>query len=653
MARLAELPDGRKLSFPDDTDDEVIDFTVKRELGLNEVKAEKIEPQIESAPKQNIPTLTLDQRIDLFAESFVDTLKTQGAEAAKSFTNPKTIEDALIMSGATLGGVAGSPLGFGGMAGGAALGAMMGKELDNAIEGIEPNVDTLKSTLKEGVMELAGLKVADVFTGKLMDVGMAKVLGVSDKASEFLSDKALRQRIDLGITDVGNQIAKGSKTVLGVFPFLASPFRKATLTQQDQVLKGIDTKLNNIAPNTVMSKLGIDMTKAAENSFKEFKTVASSLYKTADDLADSLPDKDIVPTIHIKKVLKELKEAKPSIQTTDGKTVKRPTDGELDEYLSGLEEAGENISVRQLRGIQEDLGVFFDKAKIQGFDTVKLARLKEATDQSMFALDLSRVPSEQAVQIRKAYSNANTFFADNMKRFETSTAKKFGRVDRNIFKSGAFKSGSLNEDEIVQSVFNSKSAQAIKDLRSIVGDDQVMQASRIHFKKVFDSAKSVDKDSGNIVFNPAVIKEKLGMIDDEGTDAVAEMLKGTNQTAQDLREFLDVAEQVGKIVMPATFVKRRFVLGGVNSALRTFTLGAIGAGGTAVAPPSLFLSVPAIYLLRRGGKFLTDPNALKNLTKIMDDTLPDKQRRALAVRMLRLSLQDDGERVKDIDSPAL
>ena len=35
MSKFAELPDGTKLEFPDDTTDDVIDSTVKKHLGVS------------------------------------------------------------------------------------------------------------------------------------------------------------------------------------------------------------------------------------------------------------------------------------------------------------------------------------------------------------------------------------------------------------------------------------------------------------------------------------------------------------------------------------------------------------------------------------------------------------------------------------------
>lgn len=655
--KQAKLPDGRVLNFPDETEDSVIDSTVKRELQVNEpiiaqpqlpTKQEiQISPAIKTTdnPQNYDYNLSLNDKIDIYVDSFVNTLKEKGSEAARAMTDPGSRELAFIMGGATIGGTVGIPLGPIGLANGSILGAMMGKELDNIISGKELSVDRIKSTMKEGIYEAAGLKIANIFTGKLMDTAVSKLYGVSDEISGYLSDASLRQGINLGITDVGNQIARGAKTVLGVFPFVASPFSNATKIQQKQAGKVLLEKLDDVAPHTIATELGVDMTKAAKNSYNEFRSITGALYKGADKVANNLSVKEVVKTSYLKKEIASFNKTREKLFTIGEKPIIGPSNTELDEYISGIEQLPDNITVRQLRTIQEDIGKFFDQAKTKGFDIKKLYKLKKSTDQAMMDLDLTAINAEEAKEVVRAYKLANSTFFEGIKAFETSTAKKFGRVNKNIFKPGGWKSGTLNEDEIVKAVFNSGSPQAIRDLRSLVGVENVSRAARKHVQDIFSTSMKVDEKSGNTIFNATDLKNKLGLtgVYEDELAALNEMLKGTKQTASDLKEFLDVAEQIGPIVVPATMVKRRFVLGGISAAIRTFTLGTLGGAGTAAVPHSLLVTIPAIYFLRRAGKFLTDPNALRDMTMILKDTTPDKQRRQLAVRMLRLSLAGEGQ----------
>lgn len=653
MTKRAQLPDGTILEFPDNTPDEVIDGAVKKHLGVSQSSNTK-----KSAPQEALPgksqnnendfdSIPLKDRVGMFSDAFVENAAEQ--LDPRNLTG-ENIGDIGIITGATTGARIGSPAGPLGMATGGVLGAMMAAAAKEAAKN-SPLEEGATNILREGVMEAGSFGVAKIFDGQLISKGLRSLFGVGTDQAKNISDAARRQGVDLGITDVGNSVAEGSKTVLGVFPFVSQPFVEATARQQTQAMQGVDRILNNIAPNAKLTELGVDMVNAAKNSFNEFRGVASTLYTEADNLASSAGD--IVPTQGINDAISDIVARRSRPVTRSGKELKGPSNTELDEYISNLQDLPDNISVAQLRSIQQDIGEFFSQAKSKGFDTVKLSKLKSATEDAMFSLDTSSLSPEDAEKIRKSYETANNFYFENMKRFDNPTARRFGRVDKNIFKPGRDNPGFTNQDEVVSSVFNSKSPQALNDLRSLVGDDAFLKASRQHISNAFKF--SVDKDTGNLVFRPGEVKARLGFTGTDDTSAMESlkiMLKGTGQSASDLKEFLDVTENIGKIVVPATMVKRRFILGGISSGLRTFTLGAMGAGAAA-EPVSLTVSIPVVYLIRRGAKFLTDPGALRDITRLAKSTTMDEEARAAAIRLLRFSLKDPGERAQEISAPAL
>jgi len=203
-------------------------------------------------------------------------------------------------------------------------------------------------------------------------------------------------------------------------------------------------------------------------------------------------------------------------------------------------------------------------------------------DQTHLAIDINNVlvdklPAEEGSALIKSLQKANDFYSKAILRFETTTAGKFGRVDKNIFGPGAFKAGGINEDEVFSAVFNARSPRALADLKSLVGTNAFEQATRRFLETTFNaSIKSVKNRA--IRFDADGFAKKLGLDTDDGVKAFNAMLGGTKVKPKEFFEFLAVAKKAGEFAVPDTsvFLQRRFTLGGIRNILGGLAIGAVG-----------------------------------------------------------------------------
>lgn len=543
---------------------------------------------------------------------------------------------ATIPGGAALGGVAGATLGT--AAGGLAFD--VAEDVTRSVTGREPVKRTFagqsKKALKDAEEEL-------LFTGGVTALGpvfrafkplIGKALGVGK--ARALADAAAGQRIPLGLIQASkNRGVKGVSRVVGVFPFVGTPFRKGAQASTTAVRNRFDEVLNELAPNATIADTGVDLARAAKGRFKKFRSVAGALYDRFGKLAENASTKEIFPTDDLVEVAKTRSAAQQAGEITlkSGGRLAPPTGAAnpVTEFLESATDLPENITIQQARQLQRDLQEAMTVGTRDGFDITRLIDAKKALERGINNPRVDLLPEGEATALVDSLTKANAFFAENIKRFETATAKRFGRVNRNIFGPNVFKAGSLNEDEIFSAVFNSKSPQAVADLKSLVGKNTFQKATRRFLQTAFDSANGAS-------FDPGRFSAKLGLDTEEGVQAVTKMLEGTGVNLKQLRSFIEVAEAAGSFVVPdsAVFLQRRFTLTGLKG-----ILGGVLIGGAAVGSPVKVGA--AVLLTRQVGKILTDPEQLRLMTRVLSDTTTDQQARAMLLRLGRLALDDEDE----------
>lgn len=494
-------------------------------------------------------------------------------------------------------------------------------------------------------------------------VGQAEVIPRTDDPATGLA----RSGIDIGIAQASKSGPSRLFTrVLGVFPFISGPIRNAqgkVVTQIDEAAADI---LNTLAPPQVLSKLSEDLTRNAGRNFKKFNRIASSLYKNFNNLADNLSVPDIAPTSFVKDAVGDIEReaAKEQIdivtgtqtrgagftqaieQTATTRPLRTPLPDDLVEFLGDLKNLPENITVRQVRGLERTLNALSRKAAGEGFDVSRLTSIKQSLVEGLDNIDVSKLQPGEGEAVLAARQQANRFFAEGIKPFERTAARGFKRVDKNIFGKGFAIPGTLEPDQVFSSVFKSNSPQALRDLRRLVGETGFRRASRAFLDNAFDNARVPAGEGLSLpdLFSAQRFERNLKLNTRDGQAVLAEIFKGTDVPVKDFLQFLNVAKTGTDIIVrdPSTFLARRIILAG----------GAGAAGGVIVGAGNVGLpaAVLVTLLARKGAKTLMDPKVLRGVLRLQKQNLPNSEKQRVLVRLFRaadLNSEEDFRRLAE------
>lgn len=559
---------------------------------------------------------------------------------------PGPTRDTYIGSGATIGGIGGSLAGIPGTLAGGALGAAGGSAAYDASRALFDRMHGYKGLEATERLENTAEGMADAaYDDALWSMGgmsalralsrakpvVGSLLGVNNKETRRLADMAKAQGIGLGATHLSkSRVVRAMPKVLGVFPFVGTPYR----TGQVRVIGQMDDRaadlLNTLAPTSTKQDIGEKLTKAASKRYSKADTIASTLYKRFSDTAAALPVKDIVDTAPLKDEMARIaqREGIEAITLEGGKTMTRGTDP-VGDYLRQITELPERITVEQARGLERQFNAIMREGGTQGWDLSRLEGVKGALEKAKNALDVSRLPPDLADDVLKKWKAANEFFSGMKRATETPTARRFGRVDKDIFGKGFFKAGTINQDEVYDAVFRAKSPQAMSDLRNLVGGAEFRSASRKFLEGALEKSRVRAKEGDVLgdLFSAADFEKRIGLDSQEGWDSLKEMLKGSGVTVDQWRDFLDVAKKATDIAVrdPSTFLARRAILtGGV-------------AGGLVMGSGSMSLPAAATAVLATRGltRFLMSPKQLKLMMRSLSPTTSDAVRYQLVARLLK------------------
>jgi hypothetical protein len=552
--------------------------------------------------------------------------------------------------GATVGGFLGAPLGPLGIVGGSTLGAGAGylakDAIDDALRALGVRSDESPSAKTRVAGAAREMALEGTFTPAAMVAGpllkaigkpmLGRVLKVYGGEARKAADQAAGQGIHLGIAHLSpRRFIRAYSRVLGVFPFIGTPFRKEQTRVVGQINDRSADLLNTLAPHEqTRFELSLSLDKAAAKRFEKFRKIAATLYDRFGTLAANLTDPRVVPTEGMAKISEGIaaREARQAAPMVGGGTVGRMGDDPVGDYLNQFAQLEEFITVEQARGLQRGLNEAIRKGMSDGHDVARLGDVKHALKDAINNLDLSRVSLEEARDVAGALDRANNFYRVTKGRFETPTAQRFGRVDRKIFQSGkVFTPGTVNAEEVLDSVFSAKSPEALSDLRKLVGAREFRKTARSYLEKQV-KASMIPQKEGEIIgemFSAAGFEKRLGLDTPEGWAVMEEMLRGSDVTIKQWGKFLESAKRGTDIRIsdPSQFLQRRAGIGGMAAL----------AGGMLVAGNQITLSTAALLtlLFRQGSKFLMNPDQLRQVTRVLDDTATNQQKRAMLIRIVR------------------
>ena len=598
---------------------------------------------------------------------------------------PKWVDPALVTAGAT-GGAALTSFTGPGMAGGAVIGAGVGKQAANTADSLyraahgqppknqrferefEPGMRTthdengvpqpapdhdvgqappgkmvndmlapLAQTAEEMAWEAGGGTVGTLLKYPL--AGMKNIgkrlFGLNNDKSRDLAFFASKHGIPLGPSDASGFDAVQGATKLAVLPMiggLARAGKKATL---DATKNWHKRTLLAIGPTSTMGNVAEKWWKSSSGKFTEFQKKAATKYEKFYQLADGLKNPNIVPTLNMKKAAQSILDEYSTrfLPLADGTVEKVQLPAKTISWLSDIVKAGESITPRQYRAKMEDMVKIISHDVdhgVQGSATW-FAKMKPAMEADWLHPVIKHHAEPNGQKAVQALQDANAFFNKGMKPFETTTAGKFGSVEKGVFGAGTeYKAAAKQADTeaFFKTLMDNRSVTGIKELKSILGDGKKFREGvSTWVDRAMKNSAVPESKADMAVFDPKLLKKHLGLDGGDGERALEEMLKGTGVDVQDFKEFVQVVEASGKVKIPATstFLQRRVTLGGASALWSAAALGQASVPGT----------LTALLLMRKAGGLLMSPGALQSLTKSFDDSLSNQERRKFFMRAAR------------------
>jgi hypothetical protein len=689
--------------------------------GLGEIEIQGDTPNaeelnaIENALGSSTDTTTTDT-------PFVDTADVESGQATDSIT-PEMIDPNLAKVGKAegleliggrptfeaAGAIAGSVVGTAGanpatVVGGGVGGAMAGGQLYDIFQGFiteDPTnfgtqAERLKKDLsREALLQTIFAKIPGMFTaGKKMIFG---------KADDTLYNAAKRQGFPLSLSEGGNIIAKGYGKVIGVFPFVGNPIKSKATQAANFINKSADDTLNTFGPNVTLTKLGIDMTKASQKTYGEFRRVSSFFYDDFYKAVDAVGNTPIISTQNFKNSLKNFAKLVDdgAITLKTGGKLKDPRKDILYNYAkNGGKGLPDYINATQYKSLIDQIKYYSRLAqKSEPFNLKVLTGMKSALETDL------RLLTKQSYQdnlLKNVYplskSKKNILdpnllsdvatklkFADKVyaqglegsiinglkksgvikktddivpivgkKAFEQPVASSFKKVDKNIFKSGFEVPGSINADELASALLkkNAVSPQLLSDLRTLVGEKQFNRFVRARLQKGFDdSLVKAGEDKVGLIFNPYKFEQNLGLNTKAGRDLLDTMLKNTatekgvqKLTMQQLDDFFAIAKNHAGLTVPdvGSFLQRRAILGGTKA-----ILGGLALGATTFTNPVLGSSL--IFMGRRTSSLLSNPKQLDTIMKVLDPNSTANQMKVASLKLMDAMISDSQTKQEEND----
>ena len=607
----------------------------------------------------------------LFFDTLDDAARYLQAPTGPGIEATRKFGDALEQSGTEASSSAGEAFSLAGE-------AIMGPDSDAPRQYDSPFGPTLQAAREggfEGAIQTA-LPVAKLLPASVKQ-GFRKLFGTTDPETVELANMAAAYRIPLGLVQgTSHDWLKGFTRVLGVLPFVGGPIKKSAIATDAALGARLYEMLDAFAPsvNTTaqMSKVLVDR---AAKEFDTFNVLANNKYQQFIDMAKHLPpDKaSFIPTKSIRDaaqsilekasrgteaVRETVPESAKTIENLAAKLVNMNKTMNPTDFKADVDNLAEIMADMNPKSRMFKQGVVLKAAYENALSNRSInfagsfkngkpvpAKIKDANGRE--------IPNPDAVsakQIANELAKAERFFNEGLKKFETATAQKFGKVDRGLFHSTFNQAGVKEKDQLFKDVFNLNSSDSLRHLRELVGAKEVHRALGAMIGETLEKSTAVLKE--RVVFNDitgvlpdakamSALENSLGLTTAKGRETLGEALKYSGVSIKELQDFFALSRASQSFFIPdaSIFLQRRITLGGL--AALTAAGGTISAAGTA-----LFPTAAKLYLMRMGSKVLTNPKNLRTMTQALSDEVPDRLRRAAYLRMIKqlaVATKDDPE----------
>ena len=334
--------------------------------------------------------------------------------------------------------------------------------------------------LKDAYLNLA-------FSGGAMTLGplikafkpaVGRILfGLDNKNPEYqkMLEVAETYGMPLGIIQATNSgFWKGYSQVLGIFPFVGTPFRTAGEGTNEAIRQYFDTVTRNFAPLQTMASLGGDISKLARAEYEDTMRISRALYEGFEEYSEKLAGKKVIKLDTLKQIADQfatnIRGATPG---TGGYQFRFPGDAsrksfeEFYQTMSRLDPDG--ITIDQARTLQELFSDFAANFKTEGKGNIptregsRITKLMLAMNHDFNKLvniddNVDKVVFDTAM---RKLTMANEYLANVMPKYDNPAASQFKMVNANIFGPGpqSYTQGVITNKEMMDNLIG----RAMKD----------------------------------------------------------------------------------------------------------------------------------------------------------------------------------------------
>ena len=452
----------------------------------------------------------------------------------------------------------------------------------------------------------SGQKVSDKVKSAIpsSDKGVGfveKGLGITDDAVQ--KAKILgKEKIELSLGQASsNPLMQGAYNLTSRMPLVGNPGRKQLEQVFSQVNAALDRRISpsaKLKPLTESERSDLIKEVGLEN-FNTWRKSYTKIYQKADSLNKGKGAFfDMTPLANTANRV-----------TSPSKFTDAPK--EIVDLLDELKlNKGNKIKFNDVEALDTrftDLSKKYDPAKADVPNNYAFRTANALLDTMKKQL---RNPSDQAGRL---YSAGDKMFKEFMQKVENKTGKEFQKaLGRGALRPGIGRPPTARIEDLYSRTFGqNKSPEAVKELRTLIGDDNVNKLAGNYLDDLFKKYIKLDGGDFNKLFDELGLSNP-GSLKYEATEELLKTYKNTS--VKDLSNFLGALKQFPEVLPDVnTFIMRSGALRAASNIGPGVIVGATGAGS----------GITGLGLLYSVNKFLSIPF---NKQLVKDATLSNKSK---------------------------
>ena len=487
--------------------------------------------------------------------------------------------------------------------------------------------------------------------------------GASKLSSDLAEFGSAKLKVDLLPFQAGEQgsIAQAVLNVAGRFPILGAPARGPvflaflrSISGQRQVrgqaLEAVKTLSGKIGDVSTFPDLSHAILGDAQNllsaTLKKFGLQYDAVFALAKKSGVRVNPKQMRKAAS--EILQSIVDRSAISQT--GKRVLSGANKQLSEFLTGPNVKGLNQvqTLKSYDGAIQTLDEFIKtahNAKLPGIIIADLNKLRNAMLTDITTNIFGRNAKAIGIEMR-AIDSAYSGFLSSI--FETSVAKKFGRVQKKGLRGAKFDPTTTTAiDGLAQHVLELNQPQAINELLNLMTLKTAKRVAATVVEQGLNKSLSQGAKAGEFVFNLDAAKTFFGFADKSSgrLQAMTTLLKRTGSpfTIDDMRNTIEVFARVQSfnIADASTFVQRRLVLTGIAAGATFGILNNFEQAGPFAVGALLFGLIGA----RGFARAVSNPAGAKAWRQAIRAETSLGNKRSAALRVLRFALTPEPDEI--------